>query len=168
MTNGGEHEGTNKTHDGSGLLGEAIEQRGVSEACSGKNEEIQIEDDVPVVQSNQQTQDDKRLLEVQGVLTTSSTLLGYTFLKWTYVILQYYQHGVVPEGNIYLMFLVFPFGVPVWIIGTVECFKAFVRINRKGFPVAKMRVDTRVILAVNFALVVLTLVELIVIFGKAA
>ena len=59
MTNGGEHEGTNKTHDGSGLLGEAIEQRGVSEACSGKNEEIQIEDDVSVVQSNQQTQDDK-------------------------------------------------------------------------------------------------------------
>ncbi len=135
-----------------------------------KNKVVRIDgvEDSGEVKDERQRQAEKQLDRVQRGVTTVAILLGYTFIKWTLLMFEYLIHGVKAEANIYGLFLVFPFGVLIWGAGIVKLIAVCARIMRKGFPLEKLRADTKVILAANWALVLITLVELVVIVAETS
>lgn len=101
--------------------------------------------------------------EVGRSLTVMSSLLVYSFLKWTYVLCDYIRHGVVAEGNIFLLFLVIPFGIPIWLIGVIMLLRTLWR-RLKGGAGNSMPLNVKYVLVADCLFAVVCLVELVVIF----
>lgn len=109
------------------------------------------------------------LLKVQNSLSITSVILGYTFVKWTFVLIHYLQDGVVPEGNIFLLFLMVPFGVPIFVVGIIKQVIAIYHM-KKAMKVLKEGVNKRslVFIVTNYVLMAVDLVEMILIFAVAS
>lgn len=109
------------------------------------------------------------LASLNGVLTAATVLLGYTFVKWSIVMSEFLANGVKAEASVFLLLLVIPFGIPLWLIGNVLAFMSFVKFGRGGRILQEtMTMGAKFALVADFVLMVCCLIELVVIFSVAS
>ena len=87
----------------------------------------------------------------------------YTAGKWGIIAMNYMLHGVVAEGNIFYLFFVIPFGIPIYIAGMVCQFIAI--LKRRGHQGEN---GTRWKMLVSITAMIIALVELIYIFSTTS